>query len=111
MGSGCYSAFGETRVQDYETFVIETKRFDWPKPDFSQGPTRAAVTWSWEDAHAFCAWLTERARKAGKLASSERYRLPSDHEWSCAVGIAEREDSALLFPEDKSGGVVSVSVG
>src|SRR6202043_2465746 len=60
-----------------------------------------AVMVSWEDAQAFCAWLTEREHKAGKLAANELYRLPSDHEGSCAVGIGEREDAAKL-PAEKS---------
>jgi formylglycine-generating enzyme required for sulfatase activity/serine/threonine protein kinase len=91
----------DTRVQDYEVFVKETKR-EWPKPDFEQRPTHPAVNVSWEDAQAFCAWLTERERKAGKLGANEVYRLPSDHEWSCAVGIGEREDAAKL-PTEKNG--------
>ncbi len=66
-----------------------------------QGPEDPAVAVSWEDAQAFCAWLTERERKAGKLGANEIYRLPSDHEWSCAVGIGEREDAARL-PNEKS---------
>ena len=47
---------------------------------------------SWEDATAFCEWLS---RKEGKT-----YRLPTDHEWSGAVGIGDREDPATL-PKDK----------
>jgi serine/threonine protein kinase len=89
----------ETRVQDYEVFAKETKRA-WSKPDFEQDATHPAVKVSWEDAQAFCAWLTERERKAGKLSVNEIYRLPSDHEWSCAVGIGEREDAAKT-PEQK----------
>jgi formylglycine-generating enzyme required for sulfatase activity len=38
---------------------------------------------SYKDAVAFCEWLS---KKEGK-----NYRLPSDHEWSCAVGIGDRE--------------------
>ena len=89
----------ETRMQDYETFAGETKR-EWPQPDFAQGPTHPAVNVSWDDARAFCAWLTERERKAGLLGPKERYRPPTDHEWSCAVGIGEREDAAKT-PEEK----------
>jgi formylglycine-generating enzyme required for sulfatase activity len=48
---------------------------------------------------AFCEWLTERERKAGMLSATESYRLPSDHEWSCAVGIGEREDASKLPAE------------
>jgi len=82
----------DTRVQDYEVFARETKR-EWPKPNFEQGPTHPAVNVSWEDAQAFCAWLTERERKEGKLSANEAYRLPSDHEWSCAVGIGALENA------------------
>ena len=82
----------DTRVQDYEAFQKETNR-EWPKPDFQQGPTHPAVMLSWEDAQAFCQWLTERERKEGRIGAGERYRLPSDHEWSCAVGIGDKESA------------------
>ena len=96
----------ETRVQDYEDFAKETKR-DWPKPEFGQGPTHPAVNVSWDNAVAFCVWLTERELKAGRIGANERYRLPSDHEWSCAVGIGDREDITKQ-PADKKGGVPGV---
>ncbi len=82
----------ETRVQDYEVFSQETIRL-WPKVQFEQGPTHPAVNVTWEDATAFCAWLTERERKVGKISAGEAYRLPSDHEWSCAVGIGGQENA------------------
>jgi len=91
----------DTRVQDYEIFAKQTN-CEWPKPDFSQGPTHPAVKVTWDDAQAFCAWLTDRERKAGKLSPNERYRLPTDHEWSCAVGIGDREDPAQT-PAEKTG--------
>jgi serine/threonine protein kinase/formylglycine-generating enzyme required for sulfatase activity len=90
----------DTRVQDYEVFAKETKR-EWPKPEFEQGQTHPAVMVSWDDATAFCQWLSERERKAGRLIANEAYRLPSDHEWSCAVGIGDREDATKL-PGEKS---------
>ena len=85
----------ETRVQDYEVFAKEAKR-EWPHPGIPQEPTHPAGMVSWDDAQAFCAWLTQRERKAGKLNANEMVRLPSDHEWSCAVGIGEREDAAKI---------------
>ena len=91
----------ETRVQDYEAFAKETQR-EWQKADFEQGPTHPAVDMGWEDAGAFCQWLTERERKAGRIGAGESYRLPSDHEWSCAVGLGERENPGKT-PEEKKG--------
>ena len=54
---------------------------------------------TWEDANAFCAWLTKM--------EGHTYRLPTDHEWSCAVGIGSREDSNAL-PETKTYSVPEV---
>jgi formylglycine-generating enzyme required for sulfatase activity len=96
----------ETRVASYEFFATVTKR-EWPKPGFDQGPTHPAVNVSWEDATAFCAWMTEAERKAGRLGGTEVYRLPSDHEWSCAVGIGDREDPAQT-PREKVDNLLDV---
>jgi len=46
-------------------------------------------------------WLAVRERKAGKLSANESYRLPTDHEWSCSVGISAQEDASKT-PQDKS---------
>jgi hypothetical protein len=89
----------ETRVQDYDVFVRDTKPA-WGSPEFSQGPTHPAVMVSWADARAFADWLTARERQEHKLPASAVYRLPTDREWSCAVGIGDRE-SADLIPEQK----------
>ncbi|MGI9239225.1 MAG: SUMF1/EgtB/PvdO family nonheme iron enzyme, partial [Verrucomicrobiales bacterium] len=39
---------------------------------------------TWEDAVAFCAWLSQKEGRS--------YRLASDHEWSSAAGIGDREN-------------------
>ena len=96
----------ETRVQDYEVFAKETRRA-WSKPKFEQGPTHPVVKVNWDDAQAFCAWLTMRERKAGRLGAAEMYRLPTDREWSCAVGIDDREDPAA-GPARNSGQLADV---
>jgi len=96
----------ETRVQDYEAFVKE-KNVAWPKPNYPQDSTHPAVNVSWDDAQAFCNWLTGHERKASRLGTTERYRLPTDHEWSCAVGIGDREDPAKT-PEEKHNGIANV---
>jgi len=96
----------ETRVQDYEVFAEETKH-EWPKPNFGQEPSHPVVNMSWDDAQAFCRWLTERERKSGRIAATDGYRLPNDHEWSCAVGIGEREDPAKT-PQQKHNQIIDL---
>jgi len=88
----------ETRVKDYQAFCDATGR-DWVKPRFEQTSDHPAVGVSWEDAQTFCDWLS---KKEGRT-----YRLSTDHEWSCAVGIGERED-ARATPESKDGKIADV---
>jgi formylglycine-generating enzyme required for sulfatase activity len=61
---------------------------------------RAADQVSWHEAKAFCRWLTEREHRAGSLAKTARYRLPTDREWSCAVDLGSIE-SLGGTPESK----------
>jgi formylglycine-generating enzyme required for sulfatase activity len=86
-GTGVLLAIWETRVQDYAVFAQATGR-PWTKPDFEQGPGEPVVNVTWEDAVAFCAWLTTQERKTGKLGPRQRYRLPKDEEWSLGVSLA-----------------------
>ena len=50
----------------------------------SSGEDHPVVCVSWEDAKAFCAWLSTKEGRS--------YRLPTDHEWSVAAGIGDQED-------------------
>ena len=100
-------AVWETRVQDFEAFVKESGYAWFKRTDVEQGPTHAVAGVSWEDSQAFCQWLTQKERSDGKLGIGESYRLPSDHEWSCAVGIGEQEDAAKL-PSEKMGKLADV---
>ncbi|MGA1236557.1 MAG: formylglycine-generating enzyme family protein [Limisphaerales bacterium] len=81
----------ETRIRDYEVFVREGH---WgmvfpPKPKFEQGPNHPVVNVSWLDAKDFCIWLTARERSLGLITTNQVYRLPTDREWSFAVGIMD----------------------
>jgi serine/threonine protein kinase len=98
-GQRVHFSVWETRVQDYEVFAQETKR-EWKQPSFQQGPSHPAVNLTYFDAKNFCEWLTEHERKAGRLIQEERYRLPTDHEWSCAAAIGTREDGGKS-PKEK----------
>ncbi len=92
----------ETRVKDYADFIKKDRNREWPVPDFNQADDHPAVIVSWEDAVAFCAWLTQEDRNKGLIGKDERYRLPTDHEWSCAVGIGPKEDPSVT-PAAKDG--------
>jgi formylglycine-generating enzyme required for sulfatase activity len=116
----------QTRVKDFRTFVRETgyvhmretsdpdsrmwsldrdgqkqRGHSWEDPGFAQTEDDPVVGVSWNDAKAFCEWLTLRERAAGRLPADREYRLPTDHEWSVAVGL-EAEDPAKT-PEEKDG--------
>ena len=99
----------KARVQDYRKYAEATSGVDreWKNPGFAQGEDHPVVKVSWEDAVAFCEWLTQKERSTGKIPATAKYRLPTDHEWSCAVGIGEREDAAASpqSKDDKLGDV------
>jgi formylglycine-generating enzyme required for sulfatase activity len=97
-GTSVLFCIWDARVQDYQAFVLATRR-QWAKPNFSQEPSHPAVNVSWDDAQAFCAWLTEREHKGGSLKAGAHYRLPTDAEWSLAVGLTNEPTGT---PADKN---------
>lgn len=106
----------ETRVQDFEAFVRssrdETARpmdslgrdgwaphgHSWKDPGYPQGPTHPVAGLRYDDAVAFCAWLTKEELTKGWLRAGQRYRLPTDDEWSQAV-----EEDQKQFPWGNNG--------
>ncbi len=99
----------ETRVKDFTAFAATHPRLDgtqWIHALYhgsvavSDKPADPVVDVSWNDAKAFCAWLTETGHRTGDLAAKESYRLPTDAEWSWAAGIGDRETGAT--PRDKN---------
>lgn len=82
----------EARVQDYQEFAKE-KELSW-SPVAAQTGEHPAVNVTWSQAREFCAWLTEKERKAGVIAATQSYRLPSDVEWSAAVGLGEEKGAS-----------------
>lgn len=113
-GTNVLFCIWEMRVQDFEAFVKATGHNagdGWRDPAlsargsnleqdavFSQTPLHPVVNVSWNDAVAFCRWLTEKERAAGKLSAGQEFRLPTDAEWSQAVGLPAESGST---PEDK----------
>ena len=79
----------ETRVQDYTAYAT-TNNIQWKAAWFQDSENHPAVNMKWEDAQAFCAWLTKRERQTGLLNENEGYRLPTTIEWRETLGdVAE----------------------
>lgn len=89
------------RVRDFDVFTAETGA-SIPSPDFSQTPDHPVVMVTWDEANAFCDWLTKRESRLGLLPSHLRYRLPEDIEWSKAVGLTTE---VRPTPKERSGRV------
>jgi formylglycine-generating enzyme required for sulfatase activity/serine/threonine protein kinase len=89
----------ETRVRDFDAFCAATGRAR-TIPDFAQTPDDPAVLVSWRDAMDFCEWLTARERAEGRLSDRQAYRLPTDREWSDAVGLPPESGAT---PEKRDG--------
>ena len=87
VGEDLMASIWETRVQDYDAFLKDTKGTPLPKPDFPQDPDHPVVYINRDDAIAFCEWLTLRERKQERIQFSYEYRLPTDHEWSIMAGL------------------------
>lgn len=87
-GTPVFFAIWPTRVQDYAVFAKQTDHA-WTRPTFKQEADHPAVNVSWNDALAFCAWLTEKERREKRIGENDTYRLPSDLEWSAAVELAK----------------------
>ncbi len=93
--------------RDYEGFAVEKglKGGAWRSPGFVQNPDHPVVNVTWKEADAFCKWLTDRELKSGALSPNESYRLPTDLEWSHAVGLSSEQG---LTPEERDLGVDGV---
>lgn len=95
----------DTRVQDFEAYAAAVPGLDdsWREVRFqglrvSGGLEHPVTMVGWATARSFCRWLTETEQRAGRLALGQSYRLPTDAEWSKAVGLSgEREG----LPADK----------
>ena len=90
LGTSVLFCIHETRKRDYAAFAKQTKQMSksWEKPEWQgmriSSDDHPVVGVSWNDAQAFCVWLSDKEKKV--------YRLPTDREWSIAVGIGDMEN-------------------
>lgn len=97
----------ETRRADYAAYAAtnSTANASWKNVAMENIPIGAGddepvVNVSWDDAKAFCEWLS---KKEGRI-----YRLPLDREWSIAVGIGSQEPASGFTPESLSAKLTDV---
>lgn len=114
-GNRCvWFAVHQTRVKDYREFAEGQNHLasDWESPlhlwkKVTPEESCPVVNVSREDAREYANWLTDRERKARRIPAGARYRLPTDEEWSWAVGIGPAEASWMgsRSPRQKSRGI------
>lgn len=87
------------RVRDYELYASSSGA-TYPQVGFQQESDHPIVSVSWNDAIGFCVWLTCKERSEGKIDEKTVYRLPTDLEWSAAVGLPHEPEAT---PKARSG--------
>jgi len=83
-----YFGENEVREQDVAAWATATGKVRDKKLTFEQTPQHPAVNITWTEAKEFCNWLTEREHYKKSIKPEASYRLPTDAEWSQAVGLS-----------------------
>lgn len=91
-GTSILMCIHETRRGDFASYSKEAGNVstDWKNVIFegaalSADDNEPVTMVSWDDSVGFCEWLS---KKEGR-----KYRLPTDEEWSAAIGIAGKESN------------------
>lgn len=67
----------------------------WRNPSFTQKDAQPVVCISWNDAAAYCAWLSEQ--------TGERYSLPTEAEWEYACRVSSETEYCFGNDEQRLG--------
>jgi serine/threonine protein kinase len=90
-GTNVLFCIHETRYRDYAVYASGRANIDGSWQDQvtdgiaikERGDDHPVTQVNWNDAQAFCVWLSNKESKS--------YRLPTDEEWSHAVGVGNKE--------------------
>lgn len=93
----------ETRRKDYAAYVAKNRGVneEWKEQicngvPIGQNDYEPVVSVNSYDASYFCKWLMNTERVAGIIEDGGAYRLPTDVEWSYAVGVGDQEVFTLV---------------
>lgn len=97
---GLMAAVHETRTSDYRAYLADRNggAGSLAYAGTGEGPDHPAAGISRYEAEGFCEWLTEKERALGLIEPWQRYRLPTDREWSRLAGLGEEEGNT---PEER----------
>lgn len=68
-------------------FETDVRPLRWDAPGRPQEPDQPVTCITWDDADAFCQWLTDRCRADGTVPPGAEIRLLTDLEWSAMAGV------------------------
>ena len=95
----------ETRRRDFDSFTKESGTTSKSTVGWNQSQNQPVVEVSRDEAEAFCKWLTNYERRRGTIEEYHEYRLPTDLEWSRAVGLPTERG---LDPASRAGRIRGV---
>ena len=94
-------AVWETRRRDFSEFCKNNNhKMPPPLEENGKNGTHPIAGVSRDEARDFCIWLTKKEQDAKLIGNDDIYRLPTDEEWSRAVGLPLERGAT---PAERSG--------